>query len=63
MRTSIEIDDKLMKRAMKVAGTATKRATVHRALETLIRLEGQRSIRELRGKVTWVGDLDARRRE
>jgi Arc/MetJ family transcription regulator len=63
MRTNIEIDDKLMKRAMKAARTSTKRETVEKALETLIRLEDQRSIRELRGKIAWEGDIDAWRRD
>ncbi len=63
MRTTIEIDDKLMKRAMKAAGTSTKQETVERALETLIRLEGQGSIRELRGKGDWAGNIDAWRRD
>jgi Arc/MetJ family transcription regulator len=62
MRTNIEINDKLMKRAMRAAGTSTKRETVEKALETLIRIEGQRSIRDLRGKYNWQGDLDAMRR-
>jgi Arc/MetJ family transcription regulator len=62
MRTNIEIDDKLMKRAMRAAGTSTKRETVEKALETLIRIEGRRSIRSLRGKFIWEGDLDAMRR-
>jgi Arc/MetJ family transcription regulator len=62
MRTNIDIDDKLMKRAMRAAGTSTKRETVEKALETLIRIEGQRSIRRLRGKYKWDGDLDAMRR-
>jgi Arc/MetJ family transcription regulator len=62
MRTNIEIDDKLMKKAMRLAGTSTKRETVEKALETLIRIEGQRSIRKLRGKYNWEGDLDAMRR-
>ena len=63
MRMNIEIDDKLMKRAMKIARTSTKRETVERALETLIRLENQKSVRELRGKIEWDGDLDAWRRD
>jgi hypothetical protein len=33
MRTTIVIDDRLMKRAMRAAGTATKRATVERGLQ------------------------------
>ncbi len=63
MRTNIEIDDKLMKRAMKVARTSTKRETVEKALETLIRLENQKSVRQLRGKIDWDGDIEAWRQD
>lgn len=63
MRTNIDIDEKLMKQAMKVAGTASKRETVEKALELLVRIEGQQTIRKLRGKVNWEGDLDAWRRD
>lgn len=63
MRTNIEIDDKLMDRAMKAAGTTTKKETVERALEMLIRVEGQKGIRKLRGKIAWEGDIDAWRRD
>ena len=62
MRTNIEIDDKLMKQAMKASGSATKRETVSKALELLIRIDGQKAIRRLRGKLHWEGDLDAMRR-
>ena len=63
MRTNIEIDDKLMDRAMKAAGTTTKKETVEKALEMLVRINGQKSIRRLRGKLRWEGDLDAMRRD
>lgn len=36
MRTNIVIDDKLMKAAMKVAGTSTKRETVELGLRQII---------------------------
>jgi Arc/MetJ family transcription regulator len=63
MRTNIEIDDALMAKAMKAAGTRTKRETVERGLESLIRLKSQQGIRKLRGKVKWQGDVDAWRRD
>ena len=62
MRTNIDIDEKLMKLAMKAAGTTTKRETVEKALELLVRIDGQTAIRKLRGKLQWEGDLDAMRR-
>ena len=61
MRTNIEIDDQLMKAALKASGLPTKRATVEEGLRLLIRLSRQKDIRRLRGKVRWEGDLEASR--
>jgi Arc/MetJ family transcription regulator len=58
MRTNIEIDDKLMKEAMRSANTKTKRETVEAGLRVLIQIKRQTGIRKLRGKVKWEGDLD-----
>jgi Arc/MetJ family transcription regulator len=58
MRTNIEIDDKLMKEAMRSANTKTKKETVEAGLRMLIQIKGQEGIRKLRGKVKWEGDLD-----
>jgi Arc/MetJ family transcription regulator len=63
MRPNIVIDDALMKRAMKLAGTRTKRETVESALKLLIQLRQQERVREARGKLRWTGDLDAMRRD
>jgi Arc/MetJ family transcription regulator len=62
MRTNIEIDDQLMKRAMRSAKTRTKRATVEEGLRLLIRLKRQQGIRRFRGKVRWQGNLEESRR-
>jgi Arc/MetJ family transcription regulator len=62
LRTNIEIDEKLMRQAMKAAGTTTKRETVEKALELLVRIDAQKAFRKLRGKLQWEGDLDAMRR-
>jgi Arc/MetJ family transcription regulator len=61
MRTNIEIDDRLMRQAMRSSGARTKRATVEEALRLLIQTKGQGSIRRLRSKVAWQGDLNASR--
>ena len=63
MRTNIEIDDKLMREAMRSANTKTKRETVEAALRTLVRLKRQEGIRKLRGKIHWEGNLDEMRRD
>ncbi len=61
MRTNIDIDDRLMRQAMRSSGVRTKRAAVEEGLRLLIRTRGQRTIRRLRGKVVWEGDLEESR--
>lgn len=61
MRTNIDIDDDLMRKAMRASGATTKRAVVEQGLRMLIDVRGQRAIRQLRGKVKWAGDLSASR--
>jgi Arc/MetJ family transcription regulator len=64
MRTNIVIDDRLMKRAMRVCGATTKREAVERSLELMVRLaEQEKLIRSARGKLRWEGDLAAMRRD
>ena len=45
MRTNIEIDDKLMRQALRVSGARTKRAVVEDALRLLVSTKGQASLR------------------
>jgi Arc/MetJ family transcription regulator len=61
MRTNIDIDDRLMEEAMKSSGSRTKRAAVEAGLRILIQTRAQASIRRLRGKVKWEGDLERSR--
>lgn len=61
MRTNIEIDDQLMKDALRLTGVKTKREAVELGLRTLLRLRQQEEIRRFRGKLAWEGDLDAMR--
>jgi Arc/MetJ family transcription regulator len=63
MRTNIEIDDKLMERAMKSSGASTKKAVVEAALRLLVRTHAQSGIRKYWGKVKWEGNLDESRRD
>ena len=58
MRTNIEIDDKLMKQAMKATGTTTKRAAVEASLRQMVQLKRQTKIQRLFGKVVWRGHDD-----
>lgn len=61
MRTNIEIDDTLMKQALRATGLKTKRGVVEQGLRTLIRLKQQEGILRLAGKVRWEGDLEQSR--
>ncbi|ALP54141.1 transcription regulator of the Arc/MetJ class [Candidatus Tenderia electrophaga] len=57
MRTNIVIDDKLMNDALKATGCKTKKEAVEAGLKLLIQKNKQQSIRKLRGKLKWEGDL------
>jgi Arc/MetJ family transcription regulator len=62
VRTNIEIDDDLMRQAMRRSGAATKKAAVEEALQLLVKTHEQTSIRRWRGKVQWEGNLKQLRR-
>jgi Arc/MetJ family transcription regulator len=57
MRTNIDIDDHLMRKAMRSSRSRTKRAVVEEGLRLLIQTRAQTGIRRLRGKVRWEGNL------
>ncbi|HEX3820617.1 MAG TPA: type II toxin-antitoxin system VapB family antitoxin [Candidatus Sulfotelmatobacter sp.] len=62
MRTNIEIDDRLMRAAMRSSGAKTKKATVEAGLRLLAQTNAQGLVRRLRGKIQWEGDLAESRR-
>jgi Arc/MetJ family transcription regulator len=51
----------LVKRAMRSSGAPTKKAAVEAGLRLLVQTHAQGSIRKLRGKVQWEGDLEESR--
>jgi Arc/MetJ family transcription regulator len=61
MRTNIEIDDRLIERALKVSGLPTKRAVVEEGLRLLIKMRGQGKVRELFGKIPLDNHLEQTR--
>jgi len=61
-RTNIVLDDALVSRALKLTGLRSIREVVDYALRELIRHKQQRTILELKGKVSWEGDLRRLRR-
>ena len=56
-RTNIELDDKLVKQAMRLFGKKTKKELVNFALNELIRREKAKEILSLEGKIKWEGNL------
>lgn len=61
MRTNIEIDEQLIRDALRLTGAKTKREVVELGLRTVLRLRQQEEIRRFRGKLDWEGDLNAMR--
>ena len=57
LRTTIELDEKLVKEAMKLSGKTTKKELVNYALEELVKTAKRRKMLELEGKVAWAGNL------
>ena len=63
MRTNVVIDDKLMSRAMRTSGCRTKRSAIESGLRLLVQINSQKKLRDLRGQITWEGDLEEMRRD
>lgn len=61
MRTTIDLDEALVERARELTGLRTKKEVVDAALRLLVDMEEQSSVRELRGRLRWEGDLDMSR--
>ena len=61
MRTNVEIDDELLRKAMKASGKPTKKAVVEEALRLVVQLKRQETgLRKLWG-IGWEGNLDEMR--
>ena len=60
-RTIVNLDEKLLKRAMKLSGLRTKVALVNMGLKVLVEHLQQMEILKSAGKVVWEGDLDEMR--
>lgn len=61
MRTNIDIDDDLLKKAMAISHAKTKKATIELALQEYINMMRRMDLLSLRGKVQWDGDLEQMR--
>lgn len=61
MRTTIDIPEDLIRKAMSVSGAATKRMAVVRALEEMIQRREMRALLELEGKIPLDVDVGSAR--
>ena len=61
MRTNVVIDDDLMKSALKFSGLRTKKDAIESGLRLLVQFKRQTKVKDFRGKLKWVGNLDEMR--
>lgn len=57
MRTNIELDDILVKQAIKLSKLKTKKEVVHEALKSYVASLKKKELLALRGHVSWEGNL------
>lgn len=62
LRTNIELDEKLVKEAMKLTRKKTKKELVNHALQELVSKMKRKKILELESKVEWTGNLASTRK-
>ncbi len=61
MRTNIVLNEELVKEAMRLSHSNTKKEVVDMALQNFVAHLKRRNMKELFGKVKWEGDLDKMR--
>lgn len=57
-RTNIELDDKILKEAIRLTHAGSKKEVVNYALSELVKKLRRKKILELEGKVEWEGNLN-----
>jgi len=62
LRTNIELDEKLVNEAMKLAHMKTKKELVNYALRELVRKIKRKKLLVLKGRVEWTGNLNEMRK-
>ncbi len=63
MRTNIVFDDSLMAEAMRLSSIKTKKGVIDQALRLLVQVKRQEAVRQLKGKLSWEGNLEEMRRD
>jgi Arc/MetJ family transcription regulator len=60
-RTIVDLDEKMLKKAMKLSGIKTKVTLVNMGLKSLVRHLEQMEILKSKGSTLWEGNLDEMR--
>ena len=60
-RTNIELNDRVVREAIKLTHMRTKKEVVNYAIEELVKKLRRKKILELEGKVAWEGNLNEMR--
>ncbi len=60
-RTNIELNDRILKDALKLTHIKTKKDVVNYALEELVKKMRRKKMLELEGRVKWEGNLNEMR--
>lgn len=58
MATNLALNDRLLRRAMKLGAMRTKRDTVNRALQEFIERRTQKKVLEIQGGISFRNDWD-----
>lgn len=62
MRTNVEINEALMKKAQKLSNIKTKKEVIEKALEQYVNFLQRKDMLNIRGKIDWVGNLEEMRK-
>jgi len=62
MRTNIELNDVLVKQAIRLSKLKTKREVVEEALKNYVAAMKKKELLKLKGQVSWEGNLKEMRR-
>ena len=58
-RTNVVLDDNLVVKCQKKTGIRTRRGVIDHALQELLRHACQKKVLELKGRISWQGNLGA----
>ena len=61
MRTNILLNDKLVSECLEASGIKTKKDLIEEALHLFLMVKKQGKIKNYRGKLPWIGDINKER--